>query len=178
MIKRLSLVLAVVLASVGSPALSGAAPGGAKAEKPAWPAHVQVVEARMLMPEMGEGFRFALPQFRAYDPQGRQLYSSEGYDLDDFKRQATRLLKGKGKPRAGAAALAADLAKVETPAGQPLPPLPPADLTLIEYWAEWCVPCHAQTRDLVQVLAKHPEVKVNLVYVDADFTKRFPKKTS
>jgi thiol-disulfide isomerase/thioredoxin len=172
-----SLLAGLALAALALPAALAADPAG-KAEKPAWPAHVRVVEARLSFKDMQGEIRLGLPQLRAYDRAGRQLYSATGYDSDHFKPDLGALLaskkaRGEVDPKA---TLAADLAKIESPEGKPLAAPPPADVTLVKYWADWCVPCHAQTRELVEVLAAHPGVKVTLVNVEADPSKQRPKQ--
>lgn len=169
-----SLLAGLALAVLALPAALPAA----KAEKPVWPANVRVVEARLSLDHFKGDSTFSLPQLRAYDRAGRQLYSTSGYDDEKFKPDfrallASRKPQGKVDPKMP---LSADLAKLESPTGGPFAAPPPADITLIKYWADWCVPCHAQTRDLVEVLKAHPGVEITLVHVDADITKQRPKK--
>lgn len=172
-----SLLAGLAIAALVLPADAAPAPV-AKAEKPAWPAHVRVVEARLSFKDMQGEIRLGLPQLRAYGRAGQQLFSATGYDSNHFKPDLGALLaskkaQGEVDPKA---TLAADLAKLESPEGEPLAAVPPADVTLVKYWADWCVPCHAQSRDLVEVLAVHPGVKITLVNVEADPSKQRPKK--
>jgi thiol-disulfide isomerase/thioredoxin len=176
---------AALLAGLASLLVSGAVlAADGKGQKPAWPQHVQVTESRLALKDVQGTVQLALPQFRAYGRDGRQLYAASGYEPAGFKEAMTGLLTAPEKrPAAGKPpdpdtpkTLAADLAKLESPDGKALPKLPAADLTLIKYWADWCVPCHAQSRDLAALLAAHPGVKIHLVHVDADLTKWFPKK--
>lgn len=150
--------------------LVGAASAGETggAAKPKWPGNVRVVDAQLNRtgpPAKEKGSR-SLPQLRAYDTQGRRLAELVGYNPETLRSTMASVLAPKG-PAAGDP-LSADLARVLGVDGKPLA-LPAADVTLVKYWADWCVPCHAQTADLVNILGARPGVRVNLVHVDVDF---------
>ena len=40
-------------------------------------------------------------------------------------------------------------------------------MRIVEWWADWCVPCHAQARDMAKVLAEKPAQEVALIHVEA-----------
>jgi thiol-disulfide isomerase/thioredoxin len=162
-----ALTVALVTATSACPLLGAA-------EKPAWPANTQVVEARLAPPD--GSFDLRLPQLRVYDAEGRQLLDLEGYSSDGG-RAIARALEGKLEAK-DAHPLAGELARVTASDGAGLAPLPAADFTIVKWWAEWCVPCHAQSRDLAKVLAAHPDVRANLVHVDADFSKGAAQRVS
>ena len=153
----------LALSFLPSLALAAAGPAG---EPASWPANTKVVEARLARMTS----EISLPQLRAYDAQGRQVLSQEGYNRT-FSTFFARVLEGGGLVNERST-LAAELPKVKAPDGKPLGPLPAADFTVVEYWATWCTPCHAQARDMASVLAAHPGVRVTLVRVDADITKQ------
>lgn len=140
-----------------------------KAEKPAWPGNAQVVEARLAKPTPGADGSFSLPQFRVYDAQGRRLLDLEGYP-HNFAAILSKLLAIGGKPDASHP-LSSELALVVSPDGKAISSLPEAGLTFVKYWADWCVPCHAQSRDLVKVLGETPSVRVTVLNVEADLMK-------
>lgn len=146
-----------------------------------WPGNVHVIEASLLKPKPpAEGqtsFELSLPQLRAYDPQGRRLAEMTGFDIEGFGPAVTRLLDGKETPDASKP-FADELTRISAPEEKPLPALPEADITIVKYWAEWCVPCHAQSRELARALAEHPNLHVNLVHVDADLSRYNPKGSS
>lgn len=136
----------------------------------AWPAHVNVVEARItkeFFQEIRKSGRFEIPQLRIYDAKGNRLLSLSGYSERQLSSSLAPLLAGKGKPDASQP-LSRDLARAERADGKPLGDLPPADLTMVELWASWCAPCHAQASQLAKILRDHPNVRVNLLHVEAD----------
>lgn len=151
-----------------SPALVGEAK---EAGTPAWPSNVRVIEVR-LSPETMRGVaRLPLPQLRAYDSQGRRLAELVGDDSRKLSSTMATVLGGKARADASQP-IAKELAKLETADGKPVGALPDADVTLVKYWAEWCMPCHTQTRELTKILQKGSSAtRINLVHVDADFTK-------
>lgn len=141
-----------------------------EAADPAWPGHVNVVEARITKEgsqEILKSEKFGLPQLRIYDAKGNRLLSLSGYGPEQLDPALAPLLAGKGKPDASQP-LARDLAQTERADGKPLGDLPPADLTMVEMWATWCAPCHAQARHLAKILGGHPKVRVTLLHVDID----------
>jgi thiol-disulfide isomerase/thioredoxin len=136
----------------------------------AWPGHVNVVEARItkeFFQEIRKSGRFEIPQLRIYDAKGNRLLSLSGYSQRQLGSSLAPILDGKGKPDASQP-LARDLARAERADGKPLGDLPPADLTMVEMWASWCAPCHAQASHLAKILRDHPKVSVTLVHVEAD----------
>jgi thiol-disulfide isomerase/thioredoxin len=176
---------AVLLAAQGAPTpmapqappqAAPAAPTAAPAGEPAWPANTKVIEAKIakiVFPQR-EG-DFPLPQLRIYDRQGRQVNERLGYYAPTFAAFVGRSLDG-GSPAIEARPLADELDRVVAPDGKPLAALPEADYTIVDYWATWCAPCRAQTRDLVTLLNARPKVRVNLLHVEADTSKMTPSE--
>jgi hypothetical protein len=154
--RRLQLTAALLAGLALAAAGAALAAGGGKGAKTAWPQHVQLTEARLAVASFQGDFQLPLPQFRAYDAQGRQLYASSGYEPAGFKEIMTWLLTTPEKrPALGKSpdpdvprTLAADLARLEAPDGKALPKPP----------------------------AAHPGVKVSLIHVDADLMKRSSQK--
>lgn len=163
------LSLALLLAALG-PLRAAAADG------PAWPSNVRVFEVEMTKAAAEkQRERFSLPQLRVYDAKGRLLHSSDGYDAE-FGAALNPLFQGKGKAKKEL--LKTDLATMQRPQGQPLAPLPAADFTVVELWADWCIPCHAQSRQLAGILRGHPNRSFNLLHVEADMPKILGAKTN
>jgi thiol-disulfide isomerase/thioredoxin len=165
-----SLLLALSLTGAAMAAMAAGTPA------PAWPENVKVFEvqlAKVEVPKGGGRINFQLPQLRIYDAQNRRVLNVTGYS-SAFGAMLTSVLEGKGRAEASAL-LAPEIDRVRTADRKPLGPLPKADFTIVEYWADWCVPCHAQARDMVKVLTAHPAVRVNLLHVDADLNKVKPE---
>jgi thiol-disulfide isomerase/thioredoxin len=157
-------------------ALSGAA-AAADSRSPGWPANVTVFElqvAKVEVPKGSNSVHFQLPQLRIYDAKGQRVLNLTGYG-SSFSGMLTSVLEGKGQPQASLL-LARELDRLRTVDRKPLGALPKADFTIVEYWADWCLPCHAQARDMAAVLTEYPKVRVNLLHVDADLNKLHPER--
>jgi thiol-disulfide isomerase/thioredoxin len=164
----------LALLILAAPAVLAAAEGAA----PAWPAKVTVVKARIAKIAIPEGHAdtdFPVPQLRVYDKEGRRVLERLGYYAPTFSAFLTRALSG-GLPGDPTHLLAHELDLVVTPEGQPIPSVPEADYTLVDYWASWCAPCRAQDQDLIKVLASKPDLRINLVRVEADLSQKKPEE--
>lgn len=147
--------------------LTGSAgPAKAAAPPPApWPGNTRVIESQLSVEAAKASGPMTLPQLRIYDAQGRRVSSRTGYS-SDFTKDLQRIFKGKSDPDA-AHPLSEELTTVVNADGKPIA-VGQADFTLVKYWADWCVPCHAQTAELKKLLAAHPKLTFNLVHVEAD----------
>jgi thiol-disulfide isomerase/thioredoxin len=157
--------------------VAATAAGGQAPPSPGWPANVKVFEAQVAKVEVPRGshsVNFQLPQLRMYDAKGQRVLNLTGYS-GAFSRMLASVLEGQGEPQASAI-LASELDRVRTPDHKPLDRLPKADFTIVEYWADWCAPCHAQARDMATVLTEHPKIRVNLLHVDADLNRIRPER--
>jgi thiol-disulfide isomerase/thioredoxin len=161
--------------AVPQPSPQAAAPSG-----PEWPANTKVIQTKLakLVPLEGRTLDdFPLPQLRVYDKQGRRVLERLGYYAPTFSSFLTRTLSG-GSPADASHLLAHEIDLVHGPDGKPLSALPEADYTIVDYWASWCLPCRAQDRDLLKVLAARPGVRVNLVKVEADLSQKTPQEVN
>lgn len=156
--------LGATSAAIAAIAANAPSPAPPAAKKPAWPANVRLIEARLGKEAFSTSFSLDLPQFRFYNAEGWRLAHTAGYS-GQFAAFLQSLLAGKGTPDGNL--LADDLPRFETVDGRRLTEVPPADYTIVEYWADWCTPCHKQTADMVKVLARHPKLEVNVVYVES-----------
>jgi len=115
---------------------------------------------------------FSLPELLAYSGQGEPLLRQDGYDDENPQLlQATlSALLAAPEPISGPPSLQAlarelvhadgrafDAAQVEA-----------FDLVLVEYWAEWCVPCKLQMKELEAFRDSHPERRIALLEVERD----------
>lgn len=145
--------------------LAGGAAASKAPESTPWPGNVRLIESQLTIEAAKAAPTMSLPQLRVYDAQGRQVSSNNGYDTK-FTAALKKIFAGETQPD-GSHPLSEDLSKVVTAEGKPVG-VGPADFTLVKYWADWCVPCHAQSADLKKLLADYPKLTFNLVHVDAD----------
>lgn len=151
-------------------AFAVAPPGQAEGvpESQAWPANVAVIEAKLAPSEFEKpDFQLELPQLRIYDARGRLLYDQTGYDAEHFAGLMRKALTGKLQPRAGGKPLESELQRFQAKDGQPLGPQPAQAVQIVEWWADWCVPCRSQARELSRILGESPETRVALFHVEA-----------
>ena len=148
--------------------LAATAPAVLLAAENALPGNHRQFELRLTRPAMLEemsGNLFSLPQFRVYDLSGAQVLDlGKGYEHESFDRQMRATLARPEKTGA-ARTLADELARFE---GADLSNLPAAELTIVELWAEWCVPCHELGAQLSKLLADHPTRRIDRLHVNAN----------
>ena len=115
-----------------------------------------------------KGNIFELPQLRIYDRQGRQVADfGGGFDPDRFRGQLEKVLRSPS-PKEGKKSLQVELQSIVEKDGKPAEKATAADFTLVEYWAEWCKPCHLQAKYMNEVIEKHPELAITVLHVEAD----------
>lgn len=110
---------------------------------------------------------FSLPTLRGYDADGHEVLSVLGFDGIGF---ADTLRAAAGRTGEPLLTLANELAPAQdsTGASADVSGLPPADLTLVEYEADWCGPCKLQAAAIAEFIDAHPEIRVAWVQVEAD----------
>jgi thiol-disulfide isomerase/thioredoxin len=109
-----------------------------------------------------------LPELRVYDAGGRLILLQTGYHrgrVGASIEAAARL----DRPVRGPS-LAQSLAELETRDGKPLGRSlrTRRGLTVIDYWAEWCVPCKSLGAELDAWTASQPASAVTLVRAETD----------
>jgi thiol-disulfide isomerase/thioredoxin len=121
--------------------------------------------------KMATGKEMSLPQLRIYNNQGQMVADfSSGFDDDTFKEDFDKALQSP-KPMTGKPALKSALNLVVDMKNKSVKDLPPADFTIVEYWAGWCEPCHQQLALLNEALKAHEATTINFMHVEADPTK-------
>lgn len=125
----------------------------------------QTLTAERFVKLAGEN-QINLPHLWAYDRNGRLLHDfGPGFDPAALER-GMKLVSERGIAEASAPErLLADLEGVVDEKCQATEVLPAADLVLVQYWAEWCVPCHAQLAALRELLGA-TRGRVVIVHVD------------
>lgn len=157
-----------------APSLSTASPSAT------WPANTKLFQtkiAKIAIPDGRPAGDFPLPQLRVYDKEGRRVLERLGFYAQTFPAFMTRALSG-GTTANASRLLSHELDLVLTPDGKPFPvsALPAADYTLVDYWASWCLPCRAQDAELQKILAAKPDLRINLVKVEADMSQKTPQE--
>ncbi len=134
----------------------------------------QFIESKLKDEElmkMAMGKEMSLPQMRVYEKQGQLVIDfGNGFDEDTFKEQLDKVLQSP-KPIAGKRTLKSELSIMVDSKNKALKDLPAADFTIVEYWADWCEPCHMQFDLLKQALKEHETLAINVLHVQADPTK-------
>jgi hypothetical protein len=118
--------------------------------------------------ELLHGKTFELPQLRVYDQQGRQVADfGGGFAPDTFRAQLEEVLRSPS-PKTGAESLEDEAKEIVEKDGTPLVKSASPDFTIVEYWADWCKPCHMQAKLLNEVVAGQPDLAITIFHVEAD----------
>lgn len=118
-----------------------------------------------------DGF-FALPQFRVYSADGVQvLDTGTGFDPGTFALRLEATLD-EPQPNGAALTLEQEIERLELSQGGTARDrlgLPrPDEIVIVKYEAEWCAPCHEQSRVLRRLLAERDDPPVTIVVVDTE----------
>jgi thiol-disulfide isomerase/thioredoxin len=118
-----------------------------------------------------KGKHMGLPRMVVLDGKGQAVYSRAGFSSD----LGHRLHKALDEDRNVEPRINLDLILSETVRndGQPIvsSDLPPADAYVIDYWADWCGPCHELKRKLQSTLNTWDGKKFVWLEIESD-----PKK--
>jgi thiol:disulfide interchange protein len=109
-----------------------------------------------------------LPEFRVYDRQDRLVYIATGMKpgtvagVMDKAIHRNRAIDGPG--------FAATMDELETRDGKPALPQVRGHhaFTIVDYWAEWCVPCKIQGKELEDWAQRQPAGTVQIVRAETD----------
>ena len=124
------------------------------------------VENKALLEMLHDGKKFSLPQLRVYNQKGFQVADFGSGEDDSFPETLTKVLQS--PPKENSKTLESETRILVEKDGKPLQALPTADFTIVEYWADWCQPCRAQSEQVKKVIASQPGLSINVLHVEAD----------
>lgn len=124
------------------------------------------VENKALLEMLQGGKKFSLPQLRVYNQKGFQVADFGSGEDDTFPATLTKVLQS--PPKENSTTLESETRILVEKDGKPLQTLPSADFTIVEYWADWCEPCHTQAEQLKKVVASQSGLSINVLHVEAD----------
>lgn len=112
-----------------------------------------------------EGKRVNLPRMVLFDGDGRLLFAEVG--LRKSLGYRLRRALEKDKPLNAPLSLARVLDDVEDAKDQPVKvrDLPDADAYVVDYWAEWCAPCHEMARDIERQMKRWKSDGKHIVWI-------------
>lgn len=137
--------------------------GDSSDQKPVLQYKVPLATVGFLMSYSKNGI--TLPHLQVYDTNRIRLANISGVPADRFIPLADKALQrtqGDMEMRLAAGAW-------ETLTGDPvnIEALPPADAYFVEYWADWCQPCHELQEDLFEYL-RDREIDAVVIKVELD----------
>ena len=109
-----------------------------------------------------------LPRLLLLDGQGQPLLVEVGM-RNGVGRRLAKALEG-GKPLPSPATLDRILGEVVDAAGRPVSAgdLPRADAYVVDYWAQWCVPCRLLARDIEGQLKRWDGKHIVWIKIESD----------
>ncbi|RJF85345.1 thioredoxin domain-containing protein [Sphingomonas cavernae] len=162
MIGRLHLFTATVM-SMALPATLAAATLDTRWTEKALIRHDALVKAKKE--------QYELPEVRVYDARGRLLLRKKGGGKSGAMVPLVENAIRAGKVVSGPS-LAQSMAELETRDGKPAtgPAVGKARYVVVDYWADWCLPCKVVSKELTAWAARQPAGKVLLVRAETDLT--------
>ena len=114
--------------------------------------------------------QYSLPDVRVYDAKQQLIFHKNGLDPSDVDLLTRAIVQA--KPISGPT-FAETIGDFQGREGQPAASLIPARnvVTVIDYWADWCVPCKALEKRLLEWAAQQPSGSVRLVRAETDLVK-------
>ncbi len=118
----------------------------------------------------GDSLTLTLPEFLVFRSSGAAIYHDKGFtasfmDVVELAMKTNTALESKP-------GLTQVLAELVTMDGSPFAANAVADydFVFVEYWADWCAPCHQQRKAVEAYLAQNTEEKILWLYIRRDPT--------
>ncbi|HEX5237672.1 MAG TPA: thioredoxin family protein [Sphingomicrobium sp.] len=123
----------------------------------------------------GGKFQYTLPELRIYDA-GRKLIFRQIGDSPTIDNAALKRVISADRPISGPT-FAETVADLDTADHQSAAAKLPAngEVTIVDYWAEWCASCKVLGKRLTTWAATQPQGSVRIVKAEADLQKLLAK---
>lgn len=132
------------------------------------PLELKVKDEVLRAKAIGDGMTLVLPEFLVFTQTGTAVFHDNGFN-ELFVSSVERAMKS-AAPIENALGLREVLAEVVAMDGSPLS----LDIdekyefVFVEYWADWCAPCHKQKEAIAQFLADRKDAKILWLYIRRD----------
>lgn len=115
--------------------------------------------------------KYSLPELRIYDARHQLIFRSYGTDAGKVAAMVSTAISA-DHPTAGPS-FADTFGELETSDHRPaIDALGQRKLvTIVDYWAEWCIPCKAQEKELLAWAATQSADEVQIVHAETDITR-------
>lgn len=134
------------------------------------PLELKVKDDVLLSRAMEGGQSLTLPEFLVFTSKGTLIFHDKGFD-SSFMDRLARAMRASA-PLQGKLELRELLAEAVAMDGSPVPQRFEGkyEFVFVEYWAEWCAPCHQQKKAVTEYLSKNTGEKILWLYIRRDPT--------
>ena len=134
------------------------------------PVELKVKDEVVLAKAMEDGAGLTLPEFLVFTKSGAAVLHERAFN-DSFVDRLELAVRS-AEPLETEVTLAAVLEDIVAMDDSPLAPDIGSDyhFVFVEYWAEWCAPCHMQKKAVTEYFERHPDANVLWLYVRRDPT--------
>lgn len=134
----------------------------------------ETIELKVKLEAMKEDIKssgnmsLSLPEFEAFKANGAGIYHEQSLPKN-FKAQLAAAIYSKSE---NGKLLKDSLNRLSTPTGAEFElDVKDYDFVFIEYWADWCVVCNQQMKQVKEFISEHKKSKILWLKVEKDPTK-------